>query len=108
MRGAAAEIKARANEGFSDVLTADALDFLGRLHREVEPVRAGLLEKRRDRDARRAAARLASRRASPDDRRRADLRRGLRLRAVCLPQRDAASRARKRTVFLPTEDGEPS
>src|SRR5256885_9297093 len=46
MRGAAAEIKARANEDFPDVLTADALDFLGRLHREVEPVRAALLEKR--------------------------------------------------------------
>src|SRR2546430_7703251 len=46
MRGASAEIKARANEGFSDVLTASALDFLGRLHREVEPVRAALLEKR--------------------------------------------------------------
>src|ERR1700704_1673394 len=46
MRTIAAQIKAPANEGFSDVLTPEALDFLGRLHREVEPVRTGLLEKR--------------------------------------------------------------
>ena len=46
MRTVEAQIKAPANEGFPDVLTPDALDFLGRLHREVEPVRTGLLEKR--------------------------------------------------------------
>jgi malate synthase len=46
MRTVAAEIRAPANEGFPDVLTPDALDFLGRLHREVEPVRKSLLEKR--------------------------------------------------------------
>jgi malate synthase len=46
MRTVAAEVKAPASEGFSDILTPGALDFLARLHREVEPVRAGLLEKR--------------------------------------------------------------
>ncbi|MDQ2913836.1 MAG: malate synthase A [Chloroflexota bacterium] len=46
MRTVAAQIHAPANEGFPDVLTPDALDFLGRLHREVEPVRRTLLEKR--------------------------------------------------------------
>src|SRR5713101_222504 len=46
MRTVEAQIKAPANEGFPDILTPDALDFLGRLHREVEPVRTGLLEKR--------------------------------------------------------------
>src|SRR5713226_2426900 len=46
MRTVEAQIKAPANEGSSDILTPDALDFLGRLHREVEPVRKGLLEKR--------------------------------------------------------------
>jgi len=55
MRTVAAQIKAPANEGFPDVLTTDALDFLGRLHREVEPVRKGLLEKRAE-----AAERLRS------------------------------------------------
>ena len=39
MRTVEAQIRAPANEGFPDVLTPDALDFLGRLHREVEPVR---------------------------------------------------------------------
>ena len=46
MRTVATQIKAPANETFSDVLTPDALDFLARLHREVEPVRTTLLEKR--------------------------------------------------------------
>ena len=46
MRTVEAQIRAPANEGFPDVLTPDALDFLGRLHREVESVRTGLLEKR--------------------------------------------------------------
>jgi malate synthase len=39
MRTVEAQIRAPANEGFPDVLTPDALDFLGRLHREVEPTR---------------------------------------------------------------------
>src|SRR2546421_1567209 len=39
MRTVEAEIRAPGNEGFPDVLTPDALDFLGRLHREVEPTR---------------------------------------------------------------------
>src|SRR5881409_3698722 len=46
MRTVATQIKAPANETFTDVLTPDALDFLTRLHREVEPVRTSLLEKR--------------------------------------------------------------
>src|SRR6266568_1711855 len=46
MRTMAAQVHAPANEGSPDLLTPDALDFLGRLHREVEPVRTGLLEKR--------------------------------------------------------------
>src|SRR5438309_2918190 len=40
MRTVEAEIRAPGSEGFPDVLTPDALDFLGRLHREVEPTRA--------------------------------------------------------------------
>ena len=39
MRTVEAQIRAPANEGFPNVLTPDALDFLGRLHREVEPTR---------------------------------------------------------------------
>jgi malate synthase len=46
MRTVAAQIRAPAGEGFADTLTPDALDFLARLHREVEPVRTKLLEKR--------------------------------------------------------------
>jgi malate synthase len=46
MRTVQAEIRAPANEGFPDILTPQALDFLARLHREVEPVRTALLEKR--------------------------------------------------------------
>ncbi len=46
MRTMAAQIRAPADEGFVDVLTPDALNFLTRLHREVEPVRTSLLEKR--------------------------------------------------------------
>jgi len=36
-----------------------------------------------------------------------DFRRGLRLRSLRLPQREAPARARERTVFLSAEDGEP-
>src|SRR5438046_8437779 len=39
MRTVEAEIRAPGAEGFPDVLTPEALDFLGRLHREVEPTR---------------------------------------------------------------------
>src|SRR5882672_952121 len=46
MRTMATQIQAPANEAFPDVLTPDALDFLARLHREVEPVRTTLLAKR--------------------------------------------------------------
>src|SRR5438445_11397243 len=55
MRTVEAEIRAPGSEGFPDVLTPEALDFLGRLHREVEPTRAERLawcaevaERRRD------------------------------------------------------------
>src|SRR5438309_2048660 len=46
MRTIAAQIKAPANEGFPDVLTPQALEFLAGLHTEVEPTRRALLEKR--------------------------------------------------------------
>src|SRR5437763_8541 len=46
MRTVEAEIRAPGNEGFPDVLTPDALDFLGRLHREVEPTRVERLASR--------------------------------------------------------------
>src|SRR3982074_2797971 len=46
MRTVEAQIRAPANEGFPDVLTPDALDFLGRLHREVEPARVERLASR--------------------------------------------------------------
>jgi malate synthase len=46
MRTVATEIRAPENESFPDVLTPDALEFLARLHGEVEPVRKDLLEKR--------------------------------------------------------------
>src|SRR5438067_10079288 len=46
MRTIEAEIRAPGAEGFPDVLTPEALDFLGRLHREVEGHRIGLLEAR--------------------------------------------------------------
>jgi malate synthase len=46
MRTVEAQIHAPANETFPDILTSDALDFLARLHREVEPMRTALLERR--------------------------------------------------------------
>src|SRR5438552_8212479 len=46
MRTVEAEIRAPGNEAFPDVLTPDALDFLGRLHREVEPTRVERLASR--------------------------------------------------------------
>jgi len=48
MQTASVQISAPRKEEFADVLTPEALDFLGRLHREVEPTRAGLLEKRKE------------------------------------------------------------
>src|SRR5437879_4164887 len=39
MRTVEAEMRAPRAEGFPDGLTPEALDFLGRLHREVEPTR---------------------------------------------------------------------
>src|SRR5438105_10084589 len=46
MRTVEAEIRAPGTEGFPDVLTPNALDFLGRLHREVEPTRVERLASR--------------------------------------------------------------
>ncbi|HEV8534399.1 MAG TPA: malate synthase A [Candidatus Limnocylindria bacterium] len=46
MRTAAAELVAPPGQGFPELLTPEALDFLARLHGEVEPVRRSLLEKR--------------------------------------------------------------
>src|SRR5437867_7617705 len=52
MRTVATQIQAPANEGFPDVLTPDALDFLARLHREVEPARVERLAWRAECDER--------------------------------------------------------
>jgi len=46
MRTASVQINAPSGQTFPEILTPDALDFLARLHREVEPVRVGLLQKR--------------------------------------------------------------
>jgi malate synthase len=46
MRTASVQINAPSDQGFPDILTPEALEFLARLHREVEPVRIGLLDKR--------------------------------------------------------------
>ena len=54
-----------------------------------------------------AAARLALRRGAPDHRRRTGRRRPGRLRALLLPQRPRAARARQRPLLLPAEAGEP-
>ncbi|MEX2547727.1 MAG: malate synthase A [Chloroflexota bacterium] len=50
-----AHIKGPAVPGIERVLTPDALEFLGRLHREFEPRRQEILAARRDRAARVAA-----------------------------------------------------
>ena len=57
---------------------------------------ANVPPERQDRGAHPAAARLAPRREARHDRRQAGLRRHLRLRAVLLPQREGAPRARLR------------
>src|SRR5207247_10751821 len=46
MRTVATQIQAPADEAFPDVLTPDAVDFLARLHREVEPSRVERLARR--------------------------------------------------------------
>jgi len=46
MRTASVQINAPSGQAFSEILTPEALDFLARLHHEVEPVRVGLLQKR--------------------------------------------------------------
>ena len=66
-----------------------------------------LQAQRQDRDAAGAPARLAPRREARDGRRQARLRRHLRLRAVHVPQRQGAARARRRAVLLPAQDREP-
>ncbi len=67
----------------------------------------GVPAEREDRRALRAAARLASAREARAGRRRADLRRHLRFRALRLPQREGAARARQRPLFLPAEARKP-
>src|SRR5438093_193657 len=52
MRTVATQIQAPANEGFPDVLTPEALEFLARLHREVEPARVERLASRAEVDER--------------------------------------------------------
>src|SRR5256886_6569184 len=51
MQVASIEVKAPSDERFPDILTPDALDFVARLHNEVEPVRIALLEKRAEKAA---------------------------------------------------------
>ena len=46
MRTASVQINAPSGQAFPEILTPEALDFLARLHREVEPVRVGLLQDR--------------------------------------------------------------
>jgi malate synthase len=52
MRVADVEIRAPADQQHREILTDAALDFLARLHREVEPVRQELLEARAERTER--------------------------------------------------------
>ena len=79
---------------------ADArADHRGR-HQVLSPQREG-------RDAAGPAARLAPRREARADRRPAGPRRPVRLRALHVPQRQGAGRARLRPVLLPAEDREP-
>ena len=49
MKVADIEIRAPSDQRYPAILTDDALDFLSRLHREVEPVRRELLEARAER-----------------------------------------------------------
>ena len=73
----------------------------------VSPGGQGLRAEGQARHAVRAAARLAPAGKAREDRRPADLRRHLRLRAVLLPQREGTGRARQRPVLLPAEAREP-
>jgi len=52
------EVRAQWRDGYEQVLTADALDLLARLHRELNPRRLELLEARARRDADLAAGAL--------------------------------------------------
>src|SRR5438874_12546580 len=51
MQVASIEVKAPSDKRFPDILTPDALDFVARLHHEVEPVRIAVLEKRAEKAA---------------------------------------------------------
>ena len=66
-----------------------------------------LQAQRQGRDPAGPPARLAPRREARDDRRRARRRRHLRLRALHVPQRQGAARARRRPVLLPAQAREP-
>ena len=46
MRTASVQVNAPSGQAFAQILTPEALDFLARLHREVESVRVGLLQDR--------------------------------------------------------------
>ena len=46
MRTASVQVNAPSGQAFPQILTPEALDFLARLHREVESVRVGLLQDR--------------------------------------------------------------
>ena len=76
--------------------------------RAPEPGRAGLPPERRRRDPAGPPARVAHARAAPPGRRRARVGEPVRLRALRLPQRPPAARARERPVLLPAEAREPS
>src|SRR3954449_10392939 len=52
------EVRGPEVEGFDEVLTPEALEFVAALHREFEPVRQGLLSARREAQSRRDAGEL--------------------------------------------------
>ena len=76
-------------------------------HAHARGGRQELQAQRQDRDAAGAPARLAPRRETRAGRWRARFGRPVRLRAVHVPQREGAARARRRAVLLPAEDGKP-
>src|SRR5438045_1740416 len=51
MQVASIDVKAPSDKRFPDILTPDALDFVARLHHEVEPVPIALLHKRAEKTA---------------------------------------------------------